>query len=160
MKKLLLFAIALLVAGCGGPPAVRPNPPGPALISTAGARSDVVLYALGLIDIDYRFGGDSPSSGLDCSGMVDYIFKNSVGVNLPHSAYRMAQIGREVEIGNLQPGDLVFFNTTGQPYSHVGIYIGDGKFVHAPSSNGRIKASSLHSGYYAARLVAARTLFQ
>ncbi len=160
MKKLLLLAIALLVAGCGGPAAVKPNPaPGSAPIS-AGARNDVVLYAMGLIGVGYRFGGDNPSSGLDCSGMVDYVFRNSVGVDLPHSAYRMAQMGREVAVDDLQPGDLVFFNTTGRPYSHVGIYVGDGRFVHAPSTNGRVKTSSIRSGYYAARLIAARTLFR
>jgi cell wall-associated NlpC family hydrolase len=161
MKKVLLLAITLLVAGCGGPAAVRPNPAaGPAPIAAADARNDVVLYAMGLIGVGYRFGGDNPSSGLDCSGMVDYVFRNSVGVDLPHSASRMAQMGREVAIDDLQPGDLVFFNTTGRRYSHVGIYIGDGRFVHAPSTNGRIKTSSIRSGYYAERLVAARTLFR
>ena len=117
------------------------------------------MYALGLMDIDYRFGGKNPESGLDCSGMVRYIYRNALGVDLPPSAAGIAQIGREIEAARLAPGDLVFFNTTGKPFSHVGIYLGNDRFIHAPSSNGKIKVSSLKTTYYAKRLEAARTLF-
>jgi len=163
MTRFALIIIALLVTACGGPAPVKrePAPAKQVLVpADSGARSDVVLYALGLLDIDYRFGGSNPSSGLDCSGMVSYIFEHAAGLKLPHSAYRMAQIGREIQVDQLQPGDLVFFNTSGQPFSHVGIYIGRDQFIHAPSTNGKIKTSSIRSGYYAVRLVAARTLFE
>lgn len=159
IKRLLLIAIVLSAAGCGLSP-VKRDPAQPRVAVSSGLRSDVVLYAMGLIDTDYRFGGSNPASGLDCSGMVSYIFEHAAGVKLPHSAYRIAEIGREIELSQLQPGDLVFFNTSGEPFSHVGIYVGRDQFIHAPSTNGRIKTSSFRSGYYAGRLVAARTLFE
>ena len=160
MKRLLVIVIALLEAACGGiQPASHPSSQAARIQVPSDSRSEVVLYAMGLIDIDYRFGGSNPASGLDCSGMVDYIFQNAVGLKLPHSAYQIAQLGRDVDIGTLQPGDLVFFNTSSRPFSHVGLYIGDGKFIHAPNNNGKIKTSSIKSGYYAEKLAAARTFF-
>lgn len=117
------------------------------------------MYAMGLMDTDYRFGGSNPESGLDCSGMVSYIYKNALGMRLPHNAYQIAQMGKEIPVASLQPGDLVFFNTLNRPFSHVGIYIGDDRFIHAPSSNGKISISSLKTSYYAKRLEAARSFF-
>ena len=112
---------------------------------------EVVLYALGLLNIDYRFGGANPESGLDCSGMVSYIYRQAASISLPHNAAQIAQLGREVERQQLEPGDLVFFNTRNKPFSHVGIYIGDERFVHAPATNGQIKVSSLRNSYFASR---------
>ncbi len=112
---------------------------------------EVVLYALGLLNIDYRFGGSNPEQGLDCSGMVSYIFRQAAGIELPHNAARMAQLGRSIDRTQLEPGDLVFFNTRNKPFSHVGIYIGEEKFVHAPATNGQIKVSSLKNRYFASR---------
>ncbi len=111
------------------------------------------------MEIDYRFGGKNPELGLDCSGMVSYIYRNAAGMALPHNASQIARLGKPVEPANLAPGDLVFFNTNGKRYSHVGIYLGDTRFIHAPSTNGRIKISSFKSGYYAKRLDATRTMF-
>ena len=122
--------------------------------------SEVVMYAMGLMGVDYHFGGSNPESGLDCSGMVSYIFDQALGMKLPHNAAQIAQLGQNIPLTDLQPGDLVFFNTQNRPYSHVGIYIGDGRFVHAPSSaSGKIMISSLKSSYYARHLEAARTFF-
>ncbi|WP_137939690.1 C40 family peptidase [Chitinivorax sp. B] len=120
---------------------------------------EVVLYALGLLNIDYRFGGKNPESGLDCSGMVSYVFEEAVGIRLPHNAAQIARGGREVERDQLLPGDLVFFNTQNRSYSHVGIYIGENRFVHAPSTNGQIKVSSMSNKYFASRYEAARRYF-
>ncbi|MBB5020436.1 cell wall-associated NlpC family hydrolase [Chitinivorax tropicus] len=120
---------------------------------------EVVLYALGLLNIDYRFGGKNPESGLDCSGMVSYVFEGAVGIKLPHNAAQIAREGREVERQALLPGDLVFFNTRNRPFSHVGIYIGEDRFIHAPSTNGQIKVSSLNNRYFASRYEAARRYF-
>ena len=117
---------------------------------------EVVLYALGLLNINYRWGGANPESGLDCSGMVSYIYKQAVGMNLPHNAAAMAQLGKEIDRKELEPGDLVFFNTRNKPFSHVGIYIGEDRFVHAPRTNSYIQVSSLKSGYFSSRFESAR----
>lgn len=151
LKPALPF-LALLLAACAAVP-----PSAPPRASEQGR--EVVMYALGLMGVDYRFGGKNPESGLDCSGMVSYIYRNATGLALPHNAAQIAGIGKAIEAERLAPGDLVFFNTTGQRFSHVGIYLGDGRFIHAPGSNGKIKVSNLKSAYYAQRLEAARTFF-
>jgi len=155
LTKYCAVCLLALLAGCAASPTQRPAVPP----QSREHSSEVVLYALGLMDIDYRFGGKNPESGLDCSGMVSYIYRNALGIELPPNAARIAEIGREIEPVRLAPGDLVFFNTTGQAFSHVGIYLGDDRFIHAPSGNGKIKISSLKAAYYARRLEAARTFF-
>lgn len=157
-----VLVLLLTVAGCSSlPPA---PPPSPAVRAEAAppadARShDVVMFALGLLDTGYRFGGKNPEAGLDCSGMVSYVFDRATGLRLSGSAADMARLGRPVNGEGLRPGDLVFFNTRNKPRSHVGIYIGDGRFVHAPNSNGRIRTDSLVSGWFATRFEEARTYF-
>lgn len=120
---------------------------------------DVALYALGLLDTDYRFGGKNPEAGLDCSGMVSYIFDKAAGLKLSGSAADIARRGRAVAPTALKPGDLVFFNTRNRPRSHVGIYIGEGRFVHAPSTSGKVRTDKLDSDYFARRFEEARTYF-
>ena len=131
--------------------------------SAAGLEkaNEVVLFSLGLINTGYRFGGKNPEAGLDCSGMVSYVFDQSANIKLRGSAADMAKRGRPVDIAYIQPGDLVFFNTLNRPHSHVGIYIGDGRFVHAPSSKGeaRVRTDSLRQGWFASRFEEARTYF-
>jgi cell wall-associated NlpC family hydrolase len=117
------------------------------------------MYTLGLIDVDYQFGGSNPEAGLDCSGLVDYIYRNAVGVRLPHNAAQIAELSRPIPRDTLRVGDLVFFNTMGRPFSHMGIYIGDGKFVHAPKTNSAIRVDYLTNSYFAARFEGGRTLF-
>lgn len=117
------------------------------------------MYALGLIGTDYRFGGKHPSAGLDCSGMVTYIYNQATGVKVNGSAADIARKGRKVSSSNLRPGDLVFFNTMNRPRSHVGIYIGDQRFVHAPSSNGQVRIERLDGSYFSSRFEEARTYF-
>ncbi|MBS4097633.1 MAG: C40 family peptidase [Sulfuricella sp.] len=168
-KLFFLLGLTLGLAACSSTPpreAVPSQaaslPPAPTLPSQPPAEhpgKEVVMYALGLMEIDYRFGGKNPEQGLDCSGMVRYIYRNAAGLDLPHNASKMAGIGKAIEPASLAPGDLVFFNTTGKRFSHVGIYLGDARFIHAPSTNGKIKISSFKTGYYAKRLEAARTLF-
>lgn len=119
----------------------------------------MVLYALGLIDTGYRFGGKNPEAGLDCSGMVSYIYEQALGLEVKGSAADIARRGKSVSRSDLRPGDLVFFNTLNRPFSHVGIYLGDERFVHAPSSNGRVRIDRLSDRYYAQRFEAARTFF-
>lgn len=117
------------------------------------------MYALGLIGTDYRFGGKNPEAGLDCSGMVSYIYTQATPVKVSGSAADIARKGRPVSSQSLRPGDLVFFNTLNRPRSHVGIYIGDRRFVHAPSSNGQVRIERLDSSYFASRFEEGRTYF-
>ncbi|SFM98708.1 NlpC/P60 family protein [Formivibrio citricus] len=127
-------------------------------IEAEGAAREVVMFALGLLDVGYQFGGSNPEAGLDCSGMVRFIYKEAAGLDLPHNAAALAQISQPVGREKLQAGDLVFFNTRGFSYSHVGIYLGDNKFVHAPSSRGKIRVESLATPYFAQRYEGGRTL--
>jgi cell wall-associated NlpC family hydrolase len=120
---------------------------------------EVVMFALGLIGTDYRFGGKNPAAGLDCSGMVSYIYTQATPVKVSGSAADIAKKGRGITSLNLRPGDLVFFNTLNRPRSHVGIYIGEGRFVHAPSSNGQVRIDELNSTYFAQRFEEGRTYF-
>ena len=158
-----VFLSSLFLTACGilpfssektpePPPASRRLPP-----SEHG--QEVVLYALGLIDTGYRFGGRNPKAGLDCSGMVSYVFGNAIGMKLTGSAADIARQGKPVNRGDLRPGDLVFFNTRNAPFSHVGIYIGDNRFIHAPSSGGRVRIDQLGARYYATRYQTARAYF-
>ncbi len=159
----MLFALAglLLVAACGHLPApVGPPAPAPAQTRPVDPRAhEVVMFSLGLMDTGYTFGGKNPEAGLDCSGMVSFVFERAAGLKLSGSAADIARLGRPVETSALRPGDLVFFNTRNRPRSHVGIYIGNGRFVHAPSSKGRVRTDSLTHGWYAARFEEARTYF-
>ncbi|MDR2164287.1 MAG: C40 family peptidase [Zoogloeaceae bacterium] len=120
---------------------------------------EVVMFALGLIGTQYRFGGKNPEAGLDCSGMVRYIYENATKVRISGSAADIARKGRNVSSLGLRPGDLVFFNTLNRPRSHVGIYIGEGRFVHAPSSNGQVRIDELGDSYFSRRFEEARTYF-
>ncbi len=121
--------------------------------------NDVVLFALGLIETGYRFGGKNPEAGLDCSGMVSYVYQKSADMRLAGSAADLARQGKSVPATQLRPGDLVFFNTRNKSYSHVGIYIGDDRFVHAPNSRGKVRTESLKNGWFATRFEEGRTYF-
>ena len=153
---------AALLAACGSP---APRPPASTETITQPARAgsekgvEVVLYALGLIDTGYRFGGKNPDAGLDCSGMVSHIYQTALGLSVKGSAADIARQARPIGRQDLRPGDLVFFNTNNRAFSHVGIYIGDARFVHAPSTNGRVRIDQLGDRYYAQRYEAARTFF-
>jgi hypothetical protein len=161
LRYLSVLGFSMLIAACGSvpPSAERPAPfDGRPAASEKG--NEVALFALGLIDTGYRFGGKNPDAGLDCSGMVSYIFSRAAGLRIAGSAADMARLGRVVERSRLRPGDLVFFNTRNSPFSHVGVYIGDDRFVHAPSSNGRVRIDRLNASYYAQRFELARTYFE
>lgn len=151
-------SVALLLAACGSvPPAPEPVVAQRPAVDERGR--EIALYALGLIDTGYRFGGKNPDAGLDCSGMVAWIYDQAASLKVSGSAVDIARRGRPVERGSLRPGDLVFFNTRNAPFSHVGIYIGGERFVHAPSSNGRVRIDQLANSYYAQRFEAGRSYF-
>jgi cell wall-associated NlpC family hydrolase len=126
------------------------------LSGMAGKAGDVVVGALNMIGVRYRWGGNTPDSGLDCSGFVRYVFQDTLGLNLPRRAEEMSRVGEKVSMSNLKPGDLVFFNTMRRTFSHVGIYIGDNKFVHSPSTGSTIRVDDLDDGYWEKRFTGAR----
>lgn len=111
--------------------------------------NDVLMRAIGLVGTPYRFGGNTPESGFDCSGLVDFVFGDAVGLRLPRSTRELVELDAPgIERDNLQPGDLVFFNPGGGQTSHIGIYVGEGRFVHAPSSGGTVRLDILDSPYW------------
>jgi cell wall-associated NlpC family hydrolase len=136
------------------------QPPGPALPNRAGHAEEVILRALSQLGVRYRYGGNDPETGFDCSGLVNYAFREALGKSLPRSAADIwrttAATGEEVTRDALIPGDLVFFNTLRRPYSHVGIYLGEGRFVHAPSSGGVVRIESMEGRYWVGRYNGAR----
>jgi cell wall-associated NlpC family hydrolase len=119
------------------------------------------MFALGLMETEYRFGGKNPDAGLDCSGMVSYVYRQTTGLRLTGSAADIARKGRRIDTTQLRPGDLVFFNTLHRRHSHVGIYVGNGSFIHAPSSSsGHVRTDSLWRGWFAKRFEEARTYLE
>jgi len=122
----------------------------------ASAGHQLVLHSLSLIGVRYRFGGESPETGLDCSGLVRHVFREVLGFALPRRSEEMSRAGTPVPIDRLQPGDLVFFNTLKRAFSHVGIYVGGDRFVHAPSSGGHVRVESIGTRYWKRRFNGAR----
>ncbi|OAM38597.1 C40 family peptidase [Eikenella halliae] len=131
--------------------------------SSSGRRSsgsqdeagDLIMNAMSLIGLSYRFGGNSPTQGLDCSGFMQYIFKRSMGITLPRTSAEMATVGQQVDRANLKPGDMVFFGSGGR-VSHVGMYIGNDRFIHAPRTGRDIEITSMNGNYWKSRYITAR----
>lgn len=132
------------------------------LAGVANKAGDVVEGALNLIGVRYRWGGDTPDSGLDCSGFVRYVYQETLNFSLPRQAAQMSRVGEKVSLNDLKPGDLVFFNTIGRrlrrTVSHVGIYIGHDKFVHSPSTGSTIRVDEMNDRYWETRYLGARRL--
>jgi cell wall-associated NlpC family hydrolase len=128
------------------------------LSGMAGKAGDVVVGALNMIGVRYRWGGNTPDSGLDCSGFVRYVFQDTLGMALPRRAEEMSRVGEKVSMSDLKPGDLVFFNTMRRTFSHVGIYIGDNKFVHSPSTGSTIRVDDLDETYWEKHFTGARRI--
>jgi cell wall-associated NlpC family hydrolase len=119
---------------------------------------DLAIYALGMIGVDYRYGGDTPEEGLDCSGLVRHVFQEVTGVTLPRTSKELARVGKAVQRADLKPGDLVFFNTRRFAFSHVGIYLGDDRFIHAPRTGSEVEIAELDNGYWRKHFDGARRL--
>jgi hypothetical protein len=131
------------------------------LLAGMKQRAEPLLYALGLLGSPYKPGGTDPAKGVDCSGFVRHVYKQTEDIDLPHNAKAISRNGETVAKEQLQPGDLVFFNTMRKPFSHVGIYAGDGKFVHASSSQTkRVMVSDMKDGYWSKRFDGARRVLQ
>jgi cell wall-associated NlpC family hydrolase len=112
--------------------------------------------ALDLLGIRYRWGGTTPEGGFDCSGFVRHVFREGLGLDLPRSSREQSRSGEPVAKDELQPGDLVFFNTMRRTFSHVGIYLGDNLFVHAPRRGGRVRIDDMTGRYWTKRFNGAR----
>lgn len=106
----------------------------------------------------YKYGGNSPDTGFDCSGFVDHVFRHTLGIKLPRSSYEISQVGQAISKSSLHTGDLVFFNTLHRKFSHVGIYLGGERFIHAPSSGGGVRTENMREDYWKTRYEGARRI--
>lgn len=121
---------------------------------------DVILQGLKLVGVRYRWGGNDEDSGLDCSGFVRLVYKDTIGTSLPRTAREMSEVGERVDASQLKPGDLVFFNTMRRAFSHVGIYLGDNHFLHAPRAGAEVRVENMDSSYWLQRYNGARRIIE
>lgn len=160
-KLLVLGALILLLAACASSPhrrqptfktshsALADLPPRAPSAASAGEANDILFRAIGLVGTPYRWGGNTPAGGFDCSGLVDYIYRTAARIKLPRTSHDMAAMdGRNVRrMTQLASGDLVFFDINGA-ISHVGVYVGKGRFVHAPNSGGTVRLDDIDGPYW------------
>jgi cell wall-associated NlpC family hydrolase len=119
---------------------------------------DVAVFALGLLGVSYRFGGETPERGVDCSGLIRYVFQEVTGATLPRTSRELSRIGQKVTVADLKPGDLVFFNTRRFAFSHVGLYLGEDRFIHAPATGREVEIANLSQAYWQKHFNGARRL--
>jgi cell wall-associated NlpC family hydrolase len=155
MRRKMMFSIAFAVILLGGCAAAPPRDAGAPAAAAEPAR-EAALMALGLVGTPYAARGNSPNTGFDCSGLVAYVYARALQLRLPRNTFDLSRVGAPVRATDLQPGDLVFYNTQGRPFSHVGIYLGEMRFVHAPSSGGAVRTENMRLGYWARRYDGAR----
>ena len=151
----LLLGVVFLTAACGGLPSRTASAtiaPAAESIEIAGAAD----HAFAMLGAPYHYGGADPA-GFDCSGLVYYSFQK-IGIALPRDTHSLKKIGVEVEPDALMKGDLLFFDQEGKKSSHVGIYLGDGRFVHAPSTGGKVRTDNLHIAYWRKHFTEARRI--
>ena len=120
--------------------------------------SSLVTKAVDFLGTRYKRGGNNVAQGLDCSGLVRIVFKDALNIDLPRTAAEISQAGEKIDASELQPGDLVFFNTLKRGFSHVGIYMGDNKFIHSPSKGGQVRIESMEVAYWKKRFNGARRI--
>ncbi|AMK29912.1 C40 family peptidase [Pseudomonas mosselii] len=165
LARFAFLSLVALVAACSSrAPAPAPTPKQPMVFNQAPSSpvaDDVLFRAIGLVGTPYRWGGNTPDAGFDCSGLIGYVYRDAAGISLPRSTREMIVMrAPNVDINSLQSGDLVFFATSGgSQVSHAGIYVGEGRFVHAPSTGGTVRLDYLSNSYWAkAYLQAKRVL--
>lgn len=166
IKHGMAILLAVILAACSSTPKSttkpRPHVVQPVRIthiSQLQGGQELMLQSLGLIGTPYRWGGSSTESGFDCSGMIQYVYQTALGVRLPRTSRDMAAASQSISPKQLKTGDLVFFNTSGKGISHVGLYLGNGEFLHSPRSGSTVKTERLDHPYYAKRLVQAGRYF-
>ncbi len=169
--------MVLLITGCSSmaPPTASTStpstPPGwrypvpvggviqpPKGMTREQAIAEITSRSVLLLGTPYRLGGSRPSEGLDCSGLIAHVVEEAFRLRFPRTTDEQAMVGSPVSRQSLAPGDLVFFNTSGRPNSHVGVYLGESRFVHAPTSRGVVRIESLEQGYWSKRFDQARRL--
>ena len=169
MARNLLYLLVFILSGCGSfglsPPApIEPasqneaNQPGRHAAAPRPNHAEALLQALLSLGVDYQYGGTSPVTGFDCSGLVAHVFLEAWSIRLPRTTRAQSETGIPVSLAELQAGDLVFYDTLKRPYSHVGIYLGDGRFVHAPKTGARVRVESIRTAYWAQRYNGARRI--
>lgn len=156
---LLVLSLAVL-AGCASAPqtpapsaAVPSAPPAP---PAAVSHDQLLFHAFSLVGTPYRYGGSSPESGFDCSGLINYVYRESAGLTLPRTTAGLSALPGTTAVKSLRPGDLVLFSTGGKRVDHAGIYVGDGRFLHAPSTGGRVRVDELDASYWQRAYASAR----
>jgi cell wall-associated NlpC family hydrolase len=142
---LAFMAASLLLVGCASAPSGTTRATGAPTLS-AEQSSDIAIHALGLVGTPYRFGGNTPDSGFDCSGLIGYVIKAASGKAPPRTVALLASYGASISAEALATGDLVFFG--GSRPTHAGIFVGNGRFVHAPSTGGRVRLDRLDNPYW------------
>jgi len=158
----ILSFSTLFLGGCSTAPRLHDGMPAsgattdPVVVAAPVEPSEVAFIALSLVGTRYAAGGGSPETGFDCSGLVAYVFARSMQLRLPRNTFDLARAGAAVEPGELRPGDLVFYNTQRRAFSHVGIYLGESRFVHAPSTGGAVRIEEMDVRYWAQRFDGAR----
>lgn len=178
-----LFLIPIALAGCASkgpapvvvavPAATAPASPALSLSRTLALPAvpeprtpeapnlrepDALFHALSALGIDYRWGGNSRDQGFDCSGLVQFVYREAYGIQLPRLSIEQSRRGQQVARDALEIGDLVFYNTQKQPFSHVGIYLGDGRFIHAPRTGAAVRVEKMSSKYWSSRFDGARRI--
>jgi cell wall-associated NlpC family hydrolase len=160
MRFKAMFALSfcvLILSGCSSAPRVHDRAGADSVPRGAPAEaSEIAFVALALVGTPYAAGGASPEAGFDCSGLVAYVFARSLQLRLPRNTFDLARASTAVEPGDLRPGDLVFYNTQRRAFSHVGIYLGESRFVHAPSTGGAVRIEDMDGRYWAQRFDGAR----
>jgi cell wall-associated NlpC family hydrolase len=162
-RALLGLLGASILAACSTPSSRRFDSPDIDDAGGAGEQSrlsdelarEAAFVALSLVDTPYRYGGNTPDGGFDCSGLIVYVFRSAAGLALPRTVAQLAGAGIPVRPGARRTGDLVLFDTTGR-FSHAGIYVGDGRFVHAPSTGGRVRLDGVYAQYWRRRFSGVR----
>jgi cell wall-associated NlpC family hydrolase len=164
--RLTLIFFAALLSACASRTPPAPVVRAPLVFNTSQDFSpeaqDVLFRALGLVGTPYRWGGNTPDSGFDCSGLISYVYRDVAGITLPRSTREMI-VMRAPDVGKegLQTGDLIFFATNGgSQVSHAGIYVGEGRFVHAPATGGTVKLDSLSKAYWQKAYLSAKRILQ
>jgi cell wall-associated NlpC family hydrolase len=170
-KKILIISLAAFLSACGTSPNIgnvnynssyRSSESIPSSL-TSEQKSELIVFSMGVMDTKYNWGSKKPDFGLDCSGLVSYVFKFAVNIKLVGAAKDIVKYGNSVPLSDahnkkLEIGDLLFFNTTGKPYSHVGIYIGNNSFLHSSSGAGKVIISKLSNKYYISKLEAIKRI--
>lgn len=167
MRRIWLpLLVSVLLAACGSAPQQATRKPAsstaatrtfkppagfPTFVDHSIGREEISIQAMSLVGVPYRWGGNTPDAGFDCSGLVRYVVGRAASVDLPRTTGEMSSRGESVEPDEIAAGDLIFFNTTGRPHSHVGIYVGKLRFVNAPSTGGTVRLDYLTNPYWAKR---------